>query len=120
MRRKPLRDLTDEELRLAISQKMGLRFLMPLAVERLEADPLVAGDMYEGALLGVVLSQNCWQNTALGALRWGAWRRAPRSGTKTPLPKSGQQRRPEARFEEVATEEPSLEPGPALGGGLLF
>jgi hypothetical protein len=57
MRRKPLRDLTDEELRLAISQKMGLRFLMPLAVERLEADPLVTGDMYEGALLGVVLRE---------------------------------------------------------------
>src|ERR1700722_18461483 len=32
MRCKPLRDLTDEELRLAIGQKMGLRFLMPLAV----------------------------------------------------------------------------------------
>ena len=57
MRRKPLRDLTDEEIRLAIGQKMGLRFLMPLAVERLDINPLVAGDFYEGALLYYVLCE---------------------------------------------------------------
>ena len=45
MRRKPLRDLSDEELRLAIGQQIGLKFLVPVALERLVANPLGCGDM---------------------------------------------------------------------------
>jgi hypothetical protein len=55
LRRKPLKDLTVEDLRLLIGQGIGLRFLVPLAVEQLELDPLVAGDFYPGDLLAAVL-----------------------------------------------------------------
>jgi|GEM_PF-287058 len=55
MRRKPLRELSDEEIRLALGQQMGVRFLLPIALQRLQSDPLVRGDMYEGALLKNVL-----------------------------------------------------------------
>jgi hypothetical protein len=55
MRRKRLVDLTDEELRLAIGQQMSMRFLVPLAINRLEMNPVASGDMYYGALLEHVL-----------------------------------------------------------------
>jgi hypothetical protein len=48
-------DLTDEELRLAIGQQMSVRILVPVAIDRLEANPLASGDMYCGALLEHVL-----------------------------------------------------------------
>jgi hypothetical protein len=47
--------LTDEDLRLAIGQDVGTGFLLPLAIERLRANPLASGDMYEGDLLNNVL-----------------------------------------------------------------
>jgi hypothetical protein len=56
LRRKPVRDLTDEELRLATGQQMGLQFLLPIAIKRLQSDPLASGDMYPGALLENVLA----------------------------------------------------------------
>jgi len=56
IRRKPLRELSIEELRLALGQQMGVRFLLPMAVERLQSDPLASGDMYQGALLQKVLT----------------------------------------------------------------
>ena len=55
MRRKPLRRLNNEELRLGINQEMSLRWLVPLAIQRLEANPLASGDFYEGDLLEAVL-----------------------------------------------------------------
>jgi hypothetical protein len=55
LRKIPLRDLTDEQLRLAIGQKIGLRYLLPLAIERLKADPFASGHFYEGDLLQNVL-----------------------------------------------------------------
>lgn len=56
LRRKPLRDFTVEDLRLMIGQNMGLDYLVPLAIEYLQRDPLAAGDFYEGDLLGSVLT----------------------------------------------------------------
>jgi hypothetical protein len=38
-----------------IGQGIGLPFLIPLAVERLEEEPLAAGDFYAGDLLQAVL-----------------------------------------------------------------
>ena len=58
LRRKPLIKFTIEDLRLMISQEMGLAFLMPLAIEGLEAEPLSAGDLYHGDLLAAVLRTN--------------------------------------------------------------
>jgi hypothetical protein len=49
-RRKPIGELTDEELRLLIGQNEGLLWLVPMAIERLESDPCASGDLYAGAL----------------------------------------------------------------------
>ena len=55
LRRKPLRDLAVDDLRLLIGQKIGLEFLVPLALEHLQQDPLVAGSLFRGDLLAAVL-----------------------------------------------------------------
>jgi hypothetical protein len=51
----PLSVFTVEDLRLMIGQGLGLRFLIPLAVEELERNPLVGGDYHPGDLLLAVL-----------------------------------------------------------------
>jgi len=55
LRTKPLRDFTVEDLRVMIGQQIALNRLVPLALERLRRDPLVAGDYYPGDLLANVL-----------------------------------------------------------------
>ena len=54
LRRIPLRELRSEDLRLALNQGVGLRFLMPLAMGMLERDPFAQGDFYPGDLLVAV------------------------------------------------------------------
>jgi hypothetical protein len=56
LRRKPLHEFSVEDLRIMIGQRIGLRWLIPLALEALEAEPLAEGDFYPGDLLGAVLS----------------------------------------------------------------
>jgi hypothetical protein len=51
----PLAELSVEDLRLLIAQRIGLRFVVPLALDRLAVDPLVSGDFYPGDLLTAVL-----------------------------------------------------------------
>jgi len=53
LRRTPLQDFMVEDLRLMIGQGFSesLPYLVPLAVERLRANPLVPGDFYPGDLL---------------------------------------------------------------------
>jgi hypothetical protein len=55
LRRKPLHDFTVEDLRIMIGQNISLNYLIPLAIEHLRRDPLVAGDYYPGDLLDAVL-----------------------------------------------------------------
>ncbi|HVU70252.1 MAG TPA: contact-dependent growth inhibition system immunity protein, partial [Ktedonobacteraceae bacterium] len=55
LRRKPLRDFTVEDLRIMIGQNISLDYLIPLALEHLQQDPLVAGDFFPGDLLANVL-----------------------------------------------------------------
>ena len=55
LRTVPLKDFRVEDLRRLIGQKFSLEYLVPLALERLEADPWIDGD-YEGDLLNSVLS----------------------------------------------------------------
>jgi hypothetical protein len=55
LRRKPLNEFTVEDLRIMIGQGISLPILIPLAVERLEEDPLAQGDYYPGDLLAAVL-----------------------------------------------------------------
>ena len=54
LRRKPLDQLTHEDLRIMIGQNVGLDFLIPLAIEALQPDPLASGDLYPGDLLAAV------------------------------------------------------------------
>ena len=49
-----LPDLTVEQIRLLISQKIGIEHLLNLALEKLETNVLVEGDLYKGDLLEVV------------------------------------------------------------------
>lgn len=56
LRRVPIGQFTIEDLRIAIGQEVGIKFLMPLALDRLEIDPFAEGDFYEGDLLAAVLS----------------------------------------------------------------
>jgi len=53
LRTKPIGRFGTEDLRFMIGQQLGLAYLLPLALERLEADPWAAGDMYPGDLLKV-------------------------------------------------------------------
>jgi hypothetical protein len=63
LRRKPLRDFTVEDLRIMIGQNISLKYLIPLAIEQLRRDPLIAGDYYLGDLLAAVLlaEPSFWQ-----------------------------------------------------------
>jgi len=47
-----------------IGQRIGLPFLIPLALERLEQEPLAEGDLYHGDLLQAVLrtDESFWAN----------------------------------------------------------
>jgi hypothetical protein len=54
-RKIPLQDLTTEQIRILISQQIGLNFLIPLACNELEKNILAEGDLYAGDLLEVVL-----------------------------------------------------------------
>lgn len=51
--RLPLRDLSAEEIRLLIGQKVGLRYLLPLAIEILQKNPLKQASLFPGDLLEV-------------------------------------------------------------------
>jgi hypothetical protein len=63
-RRVPLQALSVEQLRLLIEQSQALTYLIPVAVDRLERDPLVAGDFYPGDLLIAVLrAVERWRGT---------------------------------------------------------
>ncbi len=55
LRRKPIGELTVEDLRLLIGQGIGLLFLVPLALEVLERDAFAEGDLFTGDLLWSVL-----------------------------------------------------------------
>jgi len=55
LRKKPIGEFTIEDLRITIGQGRGIPYLLPLALERLEADPLSSGDYYRGDLLMNVL-----------------------------------------------------------------
>lgn len=65
MRKKPLNDVTVEELRLAIGQGFSLNYLMPVAIGLLKRNILAMGDLYEGDLLADVISGSTfdyWRN----------------------------------------------------------
>ncbi|WP_457618472.1 contact-dependent growth inhibition system immunity protein [Lutibacter sp.] len=56
LRKKQLKDFDIEDLRIMIGQNIGLKFLIPLAIEKLKQNILAEGDLYEGDLLKSVLT----------------------------------------------------------------
>ena len=55
LRKKPIGEYTTEDLRITIGQGRGIPYLLPIALERLEVDPLAQGHLYRGDLLMNVL-----------------------------------------------------------------
>ena len=55
LRTKPVGDFSVEDLRVMIGQSIGLRLLIPIALDALEREPLAEGDFYPGDLLNSVL-----------------------------------------------------------------
>ena len=53
-RKIPVKDLTIEQLRLLISQQIGTKYLIGVALEKLGRNILAEGDFYEGDLLVAV------------------------------------------------------------------
>lgn len=51
LRKKRLSDFSVEDLRIMIGQGIGLKFLLPKAVDILEENPFAEGDFYAGDLL---------------------------------------------------------------------
>lgn len=58
LRAKRLIDFSVEDLRIMIGQKIGIKFLVPVALEKLEEDILAQGDFFPGDLLMNVLRLN--------------------------------------------------------------
>ena len=63
LRSKPIDEFTIEDLRLMIQQQIGLRYLVPIALQHLRKDPLAEGDFYPGDLLAAILrvAGDFWQ-----------------------------------------------------------
>ena len=55
LRYKPLKDFTNEDLRLMLGQNIGLKYLIPIALNRLEKDQFLEGMHFKGDLLCNVL-----------------------------------------------------------------
>lgn len=66
LRKKPIAKFTVEDLRIMIGQKLGLDYLIPLALEVIDDDILADGDFYPGDLLEAVLRVNkgFWRNNS--------------------------------------------------------
>lgn len=64
LRKKPLQEFSIEDLRIMIGQGIGLKYLVPNAIERLTEEPLLEGDYYPGDLLNAVLrvEKSYWQS----------------------------------------------------------
>lgn len=64
LRKKQLKDFNIEDLRIMIGQNIGLKYLVPLAIEKLQENILSEGDFYKGDLLNAVLTvdSNYWKD----------------------------------------------------------
>lgn len=72
-RRQPLADLTPEDLRLLVSQRVALAHVLPIAVRVLTENPLISGDYYDGDLLLAVVGvpDNGWNGLSV-TVHWFA------------------------------------------------
>lgn len=60
LRTKPIDEFTVEDLRIMIGQKIGLAYLMPVAIGELERNPLAEGEHDPGDLLVNVIAAAEW------------------------------------------------------------
>lgn len=58
LRKKQLKKFDIEDLRIMIGQEIGLKYLIPIALEALENNILAEGNFYEGDLLKSVLTSD--------------------------------------------------------------
>ncbi|MEV7356966.1 contact-dependent growth inhibition system immunity protein [Kitasatospora sp. NPDC091276] len=91
LRRRPICELTVEDMRLLIGQDVGLAHLLPMAVEVLRDNPMAEGDMYEGDLLSAVLTRSS-----------AVWREWPELGRKLGVIVSGLADLPPSLMEKAA------------------
>jgi hypothetical protein len=56
LRRKPIGQLSVEDIRILLGQDVGTEAVLPYALTMLEREPLAEGDYYPGDLLAAVLS----------------------------------------------------------------
>ncbi|MFZ5829109.1 MAG: contact-dependent growth inhibition system immunity protein [Planctomycetota bacterium] len=66
LRNVPLGELTAGDLRLLIGQRVGLRHLVPVALDILAKEPLIEGTYYPGDLLSAIIkiSAEFWETTS--------------------------------------------------------
>ncbi|MGY1500156.1 contact-dependent growth inhibition system immunity protein [Streptomyces sp. QTS52] len=66
LRRRPIGELTVEDMRLLIRQDVGLPYLLPMALEVLRDNPMAEGDSYAGELLSAVITRSpaAWVGSA--------------------------------------------------------
>ena len=64
LRKIPIKDLSIEDLRILIGQQIGLKFILPVALEIVEENPFVGGDMYAGDLLFAIgsIDKEFWES----------------------------------------------------------
>jgi hypothetical protein len=67
LRRTPLKNISLGDLRLLISQQIGLRTLVPTALRLVSQEPLLEADLYPGDLLSALLriDKNYWSKTSV-------------------------------------------------------
>lgn len=67
LRRTPLKDITLGDLRLLVSQQIGLRTLVPTALRLVSEEPLLEAELYPGDLLSALLriDKDYWSKTAV-------------------------------------------------------
>ncbi|CPR38142.1 contact-dependent growth inhibition system immunity protein [Mycobacteroides abscessus] len=67
LRKQPVDSYQPEDLRVLISQGVGLSILMPVVLGRLRKDPLLEGDFYPGDVLSAVLrvSSTYWEDNPI-------------------------------------------------------
>lgn len=58
LRKKPINNFSVEDLRIMIGQNIGIKYLIPVAMEILKENVFAEGDFYEGDLLKYVLDSN--------------------------------------------------------------
>lgn len=66
LRKQPIKEFEIEDLRIMIGQNIGLKYLIPISIEKLSEDLFLSGDFYEGDLLQAILKIdiNFWKENS--------------------------------------------------------